>query len=117
VCTEGVPSAACRRLLDAAVNAGARLRVRADFDWTGLRIVGAALAAGGASPWRMAVADYRTALTAGDSTPLVGAAAPSPWEPELAELMAGQGRAVMEERLLPALLADLGVATPPRRSS
>lgn len=111
VCTEGVPSAACRRLLDAATQAGARLRVRADFDWPGLRIVGSALATPGAAPWRMAAADYHTAVAEGVSTPLAGPPAPSPWDPELAVLMAEQGRTVMEERLLPALLEDLA-ATP-----
>jgi uncharacterized protein (TIGR02679 family) len=107
VCTEGVPSAACRRLLDAAVKAGARLRVRADFDWAGLRIAGSLLETEWATPWRMSAADYRTALAEGDSTSLTGTPAASPWDPELAAELTMQGRAVMEERLLPLLLADL----------
>ncbi len=107
ICTEGVPSAACRRLLDSAVKAGAGLRVRADFDWAGLRIAGSLLEAERATPWRMSAVDYRTALAQGDSTPLAGSPAASPWEPALAAEIAGQGRAVMEERLLPLLLADL----------
>jgi uncharacterized protein (TIGR02679 family) len=107
VCTEGIPSAACHKLLDAAVAQGARLHWRADFDWTGLRIVGSAIASHGAQPWRMAVADYRLALGAGESTPLVGHPAASPWDPELANLMTGHGRAVMEERLIAMLLTDL----------
>jgi hypothetical protein len=37
----------------------------------------------------------------------LGTAASSPWEPELAERMNAHGRAVMEERLIPTLLADL----------
>jgi uncharacterized protein (TIGR02679 family) len=107
VCTEGIPSAACRKLLGAATAQGARLRWRADFDWTGLRIVSTAVAAHGARPWRMTAADYRHALAAGESTPLAGPPAASPWDPELATLMTGHGRAVMEERLIVALLADL----------
>ncbi|MFD4144296.1 TIGR02679 domain-containing protein, partial [Streptomyces sp. NPDC058572] len=47
VCTEGVPSAACHKLLDDAVRAGARLYWRADFDWAGLRITAGA---GGGPP-------------------------------------------------------------------
>lgn len=107
VCTEGMPSAACHKLLDAAVAQGARLRWRADFDWTGLRIVGSAVSSHGAWPWRMTAADYRHALKAGESTPLTGPPAASPWDPELANLMTGHGRAVMEERLIATLLADL----------
>jgi hypothetical protein len=34
-----------------------------------------------AIPWRMAATDYRTALETGDSEPLKGAPAPSPWGP------------------------------------
>jgi uncharacterized protein (TIGR02679 family) len=107
VCTEGIPSAACHKLLDAAVAQGARLRWRADFDWTGLRIVGSAIASHGAQPWRMTTADYRYALAAGESTPLAGPPTASPWDPDLANLMTGHGRAVMEERLIATLLTDL----------
>ncbi|GAA0977692.1 hypothetical protein GCM10009555_039270 [Acrocarpospora macrocephala] len=107
ICTEGVPSMACHRLLDAAVAAGARLRWRADFDWTGLRIVGRAISRYGATPWRMSATDYTTALTQGESTPLTGPPAPDPWDRELATLMTSHGRAVMEERLIPFLLTDL----------
>jgi hypothetical protein len=55
----------------------------------------------------MTAADYRHALAAGESTPLAGPPAASPWDPELANLMTGHGRAVMEERLIAALLTDL----------
>ncbi|MCH0561820.1 MULTISPECIES: TIGR02679 family protein [unclassified Streptomyces] len=107
VCTEGVPSAACHKLLGDAARAGARLHWRADFDWAGLRITAAAVERHGARPWRMTAADYRDALGQGESTPLAGPAAASPWDPRLAQDMEKSGHAVMEERLLPALLADL----------
>jgi uncharacterized protein DUF2399 len=58
----------------------------------------------------MEPADYRAALARGDSTPLTGHPATSPWNPALAEALAATGRAVMEERLLPALIADLATA-------
>ncbi|MEU8521113.1 TIGR02679 family protein [Streptomyces sp. NPDC048577] len=108
VCTEGVPSAACHRLLAAAARAGARLHWRADFDWTGLRITAAALERHGARPWRMTAADYRGALERGESTGLAGSPAASPWDPSLASALSESGQAVMEERLLPELLSDLG---------
>jgi uncharacterized protein (TIGR02679 family) len=107
VCTEGVPSAACHRLLAAAVTAGARLHWRADFDWAGLRITGSAISRYGASPWRMSVADYMAGLRAGEGVPLAGAPAGSPWDHELASALTREGSAVMEERILTDLLADL----------
>ncbi len=110
VCTEGVPSAACHRLLDDAVRAGARLHWRADFDWAGLRITADAVARHGAQPWRMTAADYTAALGEGESTPLAGPPAASPWDSGLALAMEASGSAVMEERLLPALLSDLSRA-------
>lgn len=107
VCTEGVPSAACHAIIGKAAARGARLHWRADFDWAGLRIVAAAAARHGARPWRMTARDYRDALAHGESTPLIGAPADSPWDAELASLMAARGRAVMEERLITSLLTDL----------
>jgi uncharacterized protein (TIGR02679 family) len=104
ICTEGQPSAACHRLLTAARG---RIHWRGDFDWTGLRTTAAAIDRHDATPWRMSTPDYLTALETGDSEPLKGPAANSPWEPSLAERMSAHGRAVMEERLIPTLLADL----------
>jgi uncharacterized protein (TIGR02679 family) len=110
VCTEGVPSAACHRLLSACRRAGAVIRWRGDFDWTGVRTVAAAVARYGALPWRMGLAAYEEALAGGCSEPLRGPSAASPWDPPLAARMAQTGRSVMEERLIPALLRDLNTA-------
>ena len=106
ICTEGVPSGACHRLLSQATGS---IAWRGDFDWTGLRTTAAAVARYGARPWRMSVRDYLTAIDAplADTEPLRGPPAPSPWDPNLASVMTQRGRAVMEERLIPLLLADL----------
>jgi uncharacterized protein (TIGR02679 family) len=110
VCTEGVASAACHRLLTAVAGTGASIHWRGDFDWTGLRAVADAIARYGARPWRMGLADYDAALTAGAAEPLRGPAAPSPWDPPLAERMTLTGNAVMEERMIPLLLDDMAEA-------
>ncbi|HLL69139.1 MAG TPA: TIGR02679 domain-containing protein [Micromonosporaceae bacterium] len=105
VCTEGVPSVAVHALLRAA-RPRTRIRWRNDFDWTGVRLTGAALARyPDATPWRMAATDYGAEAPRG--IPLVGSPATTPWDPELAAAMRQTGRAVMEERLLEDLLDDL----------
>ena len=107
ICTEGVASAACHRLMAAFVAARADIYWRGDFDWTGLRAVGDAIGRYRAHPWRMRLADYEAALAAGPTERMRGAASDCPWDPALAHQMAQTGRAVMEERLIPLLLADL----------
>lgn len=107
VCTEGIPSAACHRLAATLTEAGGTLRWRADFDWAGLRITADALHRYGARPWRMTTQDYTQALAEAESVLLKGSPAPAPWDPALADALNASGRAVMEERLLPGLLADL----------
>lgn len=104
VCTEGVPSVAVHTLLNAA--AGAMIRWRNDFDWTGVRLTAAALGRyAHAVPWRMTAADYLPA--AGTGPALIGTPAGTPWDPPLHDSMRRVGRAVMEERLLDLLLTDL----------
>lgn len=107
ICTEGVPSAACHRLLEAVRDTGAAIRWRGDFDWTGLRTTTTAIDRYGAVPWRMTSADYDTALGEGESEPLRGSPAASPWDPDLERRLRTTGLAVMEERLIPLLLGDL----------
>jgi uncharacterized protein (TIGR02679 family) len=105
VCTEGVPSAAVHAMLR-GVPAGAVIRWRNDFDWTGVRLTAAALERyPGAVAWRMTGEDYRSAAGAGPA--LVGVPADTPWDPGLRDAMCRAGRAVMEERLLGRLLTDL----------
>lgn len=55
----------------------------------------------------MTVADYREALDQGQSTPLGGPRAASPWDLQLSLVVEESGHAVVKERLLPTLLADL----------
>ncbi|MEU8250432.1 TIGR02679 family protein [Nonomuraea sp. NPDC048916] len=105
ICTEGIPSIACHRLLAAC--SGRPVHWRGDFDWTGLRTTAEAITRYGATAWRMDLETYDRALSGGESEPLRGSRSGSPWELGLAERMARTGRAVMEERLIPGLLADL----------
>jgi uncharacterized protein (TIGR02679 family) len=107
MCTEGVPSAACLRLLDSAAAAGVEIHWHADLDWTGLRTTAEGVRRVGAQPWRMSSADYLAGLQRGESEPLTGSPAASPWEAALAEQLTRHGRAVMEERVLPDLIVDL----------
>jgi uncharacterized protein (TIGR02679 family) len=111
VCTEGRPSLAAVRLLDVLATGGAALHVRADFDWPGLRIAGSLLDRPGSQPWRFGVTDYEAARLRRDGRPPVRLApddaAPSPWDPTLAAVMARAGEAVFEEELLDELLGDL----------
>jgi uncharacterized protein (TIGR02679 family) len=113
VCTEGQPSIACDRLLRSAAAAGTRILWRNDFDWDGVRMTTAALTRYDAEPWRMGVDDYRAALEGGDSEPLKGVAATASWDAALSAAMAHEGRAIMEERLIPRLLEDLRRGCPP----
>jgi hypothetical protein len=113
-----VPSTAVVELLRRAVVGGCALRVRADLDWAGLRIAAQVMALGRAEPWRFRAPDYETAMQAGRvGPPLQGAPTPSPWDPMLSRMMAQSGVSVPEERLLDALLGDLGAlrASPAHR--
>jgi uncharacterized protein (TIGR02679 family) len=107
MCTEGVPSLACWRLLETVAAAGAGIRWRNDFDWSGLRITASAVARLSATPWRMSAEDFLAALALGDTEPLRGTPCESPWDPALARALNSAGRSVMEERLVPVLLTDL----------
>ncbi|RRO19437.1 DUF2399 domain-containing protein [Saccharopolyspora rhizosphaerae] len=111
ICLNGLPSTAARELLERLTAEGAVLHVHADFDWPG---VAAALTAQrhGAVPWRMSADDYRAALdrAAQDRTDLpnlIGAPVPTPWDPQLAELMSTTARAIEEEQAMQPLLTDL----------
>lgn len=113
VCLEGVPSTAATALLGRIASAGGSLRVRADFDWAGLRIAGQMIAATGARGWRFGAEDYLAALATGRAGPtLAGTRSPSPWDERLGREMARAGVSVPEERLVAELIDDLGAAAP-----
>lgn len=111
ICTWGQPSTAVVDLLSILTGQGAGCRYHGDFDWPGLRIAHALQQRIPWTPWRYSAADY-LAVVEGDSLSraLVGRPAPSPWDPELARVMAGHGLAVEEEAVAQLLANDLVTA-------
>ncbi len=108
VCVEGMASTAALTLLRALSAGGARVRVHADLDWSGLRIAAHVLGEAGGEPWRMAAADYRAGLaTSPHGPPLGGRRSLAPWDADLEPAMVAGGRAVLEEQVLDVLLRDL----------
>ncbi|HEY6792309.1 MAG TPA: TIGR02679 family protein [Trebonia sp.] len=109
ICTEGRPSTAFHRLAAAVVAGGGELRYHGDFDWPGVSIAASVMARHGAVPWRFGAPDYLSGTRAyGDEhVALSGAPQQTPWDPELAALMARTGRVVYEESVAGTLLADL----------
>ena len=106
VCTDGMPGGVVWTLLDRLRSSGVELRVHADFDVGGIRIVGAVIHRSGALPWRFDAAAYEAARS-GASSDLIGSVAPTPWDPALREAMVTHRRAVHEEAIIDVLLADL----------
>lgn len=111
VCTDGMPAAAQRVLLNQLRDAGACLRYHGDFDWAGLRIAWQVLQGHGAEPWRFGCADY---LAAVQSLPPMARdhvlgmdVADAPWDDALVAAMRDMGCAVAEEAIMELLLDDL----------
>jgi uncharacterized protein (TIGR02679 family) len=108
LCTEGRPSAAFHQLADTILAGGGELGYHGDFDWPGLAIASAVMRRHGASPWRMSAADYRAGVLAGaEHVRLTGTPQPTPWDPELGEVMTATGRVLYEENVTDALIGDL----------
>jgi uncharacterized protein (TIGR02679 family) len=109
LCLSGNPASVGTRLLHEMIAAGGHVRYHGDFDWPGIAIAGRILALG-AAPWRMSASDYRTAaanLDADHAVALTGSPLPTPWDPDLAVVMASRGLAIHEESVLSDLLSDL----------
>ncbi len=107
ICTDGMPGAAQRILMQQLTDAGATLRYHGDFDWAGLRIGNFVIGRCGAIPWRFGAADYLgTERFIG--RPLdPSASVVAIWDAKLADVMIAQGHEVHEEQLIEALLQDL----------
>ena len=105
ICTEGQPSSAVKRLMRLLSEAGSKLMVRADFDWSGLRIVEQLLSIPNTEPWRM---DVVTFTSVDGAIPLSGSELSTLWCDDLKRAMLESGRAVFEEQLVSILLPDLG---------
>ncbi|WP_428266234.1 TIGR02679 family protein [Haliangium sp.] len=115
VCVEGVPSTAALDLLHQLAAAGARVRVHADFDWSGLRIGNLLAQQVESTPWQFDTRAYRDASAAlSESVPLKGEPVEARWDPSLRAALEAVGSAVFEEQVIDQLIADLG--SKPRRA-
>jgi uncharacterized protein (TIGR02679 family) len=108
ICAEGRPSTAFHQLANAVAGGGGELRYHGDFDWPGLAIASSVMRRHRASPWRLGAADYLAGVrTDSEHVRLTGTPQATPWDPELAEVMAARGRVLYEESIAEALIADL----------
>jgi uncharacterized protein (TIGR02679 family) len=106
VCTDGMPAAAQRTLLEQLRAAGASLRYHGDFDWPGIAIGNMVMRQFGASPWRFSTGDYQAAAIPG-GRPLGATMVAAEWDASLAAAMHACGWAIDEEAVAEALLRDL----------
>jgi len=114
VCTDGMPAAAQRTLLNQLLQHGAKLCYHGDFDWPGLRIAHHVITHWQARPWRMSADDYdaavRTAPHAQRNLEPVEFVAS--WDPSLTARMRAQGLSIAEEAVADMLMEDLAVDRP-----
>lgn len=109
VCTDGMPAAAQRTLLNQLQHAGARLYYHGDFDWPGLQIANHVARSWKARPWRMAASDYEAAVKTAPPArrDLVETDVTAVWDPLLAAAMRRHGLSIAEEAVADGLLEDL----------
>jgi uncharacterized protein (TIGR02679 family) len=116
VCTDGMPAAAQRALLDQLQNAGARLRYHGDFDWPGIYIANFVMRTWQATPWRLAADDYEAAARRAARTPSVlgqpnlgETDVTAIWDAQLVPVMQSHKIPIAEEAVAASLLDDLRV--------
>lgn len=109
ICTDGMPAAAQRILLDQLAAAGAQLLYHGDYDWPGIAIANFVIRTWQALPWRFSAADYRAAIGEAPSRPddLGAGRVEALWDAELAAAMDAHGLAIAEEAVVDQLLGDL----------
>lgn len=109
VCTDGMPAAAQRILLDQLTSAGARLLYHGDYDWPGIGIGNYVMRTWQAVPWRFGSRDYLEAVMVAPTRPrdLDINGVEALWDKELHTAMDNQGLAIPEEAVFCTLLDDL----------
>jgi uncharacterized protein (TIGR02679 family) len=109
VCTDGMPAAAQRTLLDQLASAGAHLHYHGDFDWPGLRIANHVLRSWQAQPWQMHARDYEAAVQTAPIRPrdLSASDLTASWDQELVPAMCRHGLTIAEEAVADRLIEDL----------
>jgi uncharacterized protein (TIGR02679 family) len=109
VCTDGMPAAAQRTLLDQLCAAGARLHYHGDFDWPGLQIANHVLRRWQARPWQMHASDYEAALETAPrkQRDLTASEIVASWDPQLAAAMCRHGLTIAEEAVADFLMEDI----------
>ncbi|MEA3160435.1 MAG: hypothetical protein QOD95_1983 [Gammaproteobacteria bacterium] len=109
VCTDGMPAAAQRTLLNQLERAGARLMYHGDFDWPGLQIANHVMRTWQVHPWRFSAQDYEAAATNAPHTrhDLSGACVAASWDVALMLAMQRHGIVIAEEAVAASLLEDL----------
>ncbi|WP_181108579.1 TIGR02679 family protein [Xanthomonas arboricola] len=114
VCTDGMPSAAQRILLDQLQAAGAKLLYHGDFDWPGIGIANFVIRTWNAIPWRMSTQDYDVAASSTTRVRHELGATPvnADWDIHLATTMQKHGTAIAEEAVATILIEDLRTAGP-----
>jgi uncharacterized protein (TIGR02679 family) len=109
VCTDGMPAAAQRTLLDQLQKAGARLHYHGDFDWPGIGIANFVIRTWQALPWRLTASDYEAAARASFHSlhNLGEASVTATWDSLLTPTMQQHGISIAEESVAATLLGDL----------
>jgi len=109
VCTDGMPAAAQRILLDQLATAGAQLCYHGDYDWPGIGIGNHVMRTWQATPWRFGHSDYLEAVKVAPTRPrdLEVFGVEARWDNELRMAMDTHGLAVPEEAVASTLLDDL----------
>lgn len=109
VCTDGMPAAAQRILLNQLITAGAHLHYHGDYDWPGIAIGNHVIRTWQAAPWRFGCRYYLEAVMVAPTRPrdLDICGVEALWDKELRSAMDTQGLAIPEEAVVSILLDDL----------
>jgi uncharacterized protein (TIGR02679 family) len=116
ICTNGMPAAAQRALLQQLADVGAKLRYHGDFDWAGINIGNYVIREYGASPWQFGAAEYEIAISATTAPGhrLEGSEVVATWDSALTLQMHARQIAIAEEAVAGALLKDLALTASTR---